>query len=111
MVRLLRARGLLFRFESRRADPSKRDRRNFPDPGGSDTTVNPITPELLETMPEAKSGAVRKSPLIKLGPRRGKARRSTIACVTCRLRKVRCDVMTGAPCANCRVDKCGMVVN
>jgi hypothetical protein len=31
-------------------------------------------------------------------------RRAARACVSCRARKVRCDVVEGAPCGNCRWD-------
>ncbi|KAG9258445.1 fungal-specific transcription factor domain-containing protein [Emericellopsis atlantica] len=41
------------------------------------------------------------------GTKRG---RSSIACLTCRMRKVRCDVMSGAPCSNCKLDVIKCVV-
>ncbi|KAI0471951.1 fungal-specific transcription factor domain-containing protein [Xylariaceae sp. FL0804] len=37
-------------------------------------------------------------------------RRAARACVSCRARKVRCDVVEGAPCGNCRWDKVECVV-
>lgn len=42
----------------------------------------------------------------KLRERRGKAR-SSVACLSCRVRKVRCDVVIGAPCSNCKLDMIG----
>ncbi|KAK1984271.1 hypothetical protein LZ30DRAFT_779980 [Colletotrichum cereale] len=37
-------------------------------------------------------------------------RRAACACVSCRARKVRCDVVEGAPCGNCRWDNVECVV-
>lgn len=37
-------------------------------------------------------------------------RRAARACVSCRARKVRCDVVEGAPCGNCRWDNVECVV-
>lgn len=38
------------------------------------------------------------------GPQKVTKRRAARACVSCRARKVRCDVVEGAPCGNCRWD-------
>ncbi len=37
-------------------------------------------------------------------PHKVTKRRAARACVSCRARKVRCDVVEGAPCGNCRWD-------
>lgn len=37
-------------------------------------------------------------------PQKITKRRAARACVSCRARKVRCDVVEGAPCGNCRWD-------
>ncbi|EJT80572.1 hypothetical protein GGTG_00567 [Gaeumannomyces tritici R3-111a-1] len=37
-------------------------------------------------------------------------RRAARACVSCRARKVRCDVVEGAPCGNCRWDNVECIV-
>lgn len=42
----------------------------------------------------------------KVRERRGKAR-SSVACLSCRVRKVRCDVVIGSPCSNCKLDMIG----
>lgn len=47
--------------------------------------------------PEAKAAKVIK-------------RRAARACVSCRQRKVRCDVVEGAPCGNCRWDNVECIV-
>lgn len=43
-------------------------------------------------------------------PRKMTKRRAARACVSCRARKVRCDVVEGAPCGNCRWDNVECVV-
>lgn len=43
-------------------------------------------------------------------PTKQTKRRAARACVSCRARKVRCDVVEGAPCGNCRWDKVECVV-
>lgn len=37
-------------------------------------------------------------------------RRAARACISCRSRKVRCDVVEGAPCGNCRWDNVECIV-
>lgn len=44
------------------------------------------------------------------GPAKVTKRRAARACVSCRARKVRCDVVEGAPCGNCRWDHIECVV-
>ncbi|KAJ9418950.1 cutinase transcription factor 1 beta [Fusarium oxysporum] len=43
-------------------------------------------------------------------PQKATKRRAARACVACRARKVRCDVIDGTPCGNCRWDKVECVV-
>lgn len=43
-------------------------------------------------------------------PQKVTKRRAARACVSCRARKVRCDVVEGAPCGNCRWDNVECVV-
>ncbi|KAL3957694.1 hypothetical protein ACCO45_008272 [Purpureocillium lilacinum] len=44
------------------------------------------------------------------GPAKVTKRRAARACVSCRARKVRCDVVEGAPCGNCRWDNVECIV-
>ncbi|POR37035.1 Cutinase transcription factor 1 beta [Tolypocladium paradoxum] len=44
------------------------------------------------------------------GPQKITKRRAARACVSCRARKVRCDVVEGAPCGNCRWDNVECIV-
>ncbi|EFY95118.1 Zn(2)-Cys(6) zinc finger domain protein [Metarhizium robertsii] len=44
------------------------------------------------------------------GPQKVTKRRAARACVSCRARKVRCDVVEGAPCGNCRWDNVECIV-
>ncbi|GAB0134959.1 Cutinase transcription factor 1 alpha [Epichloe bromicola] len=43
-------------------------------------------------------------------PQKATKRRAARACVSCRARKVRCDVVEGAPCGNCRWDNVECIV-
>jgi len=43
-------------------------------------------------------------------PQKVTKRRAARACVSCRARKVRCDVVEGAPCGNCRWDNVECIV-
>lgn len=38
--------------------------------------------------------------------KRPRLRRAAAACANCRRRKVRCNLMEGSPCTNCRLDGC-----
>jgi hypothetical protein len=37
-------------------------------------------------------------------------RRAVLACVSCRARKVRCDVVEGSPCGNCKWDNVPCII-
>lgn len=75
------------------------------------------TPDTVSPFATARDGvedSPRQSALTSndtLKPVKRKApKRSGRACVACRARKVRCDVLDGAPCSNCRWDEVDCVV-
>lgn len=67
-----------------------------------------------ETSSEHEQGKKRSSSTADLKdgapPAKITKRRAARACVSCRARKVRCDVVEGAPCGNCRWDNVECVV-
>ncbi|TPX17885.1 uncharacterized protein E0L32_002986 [Thyridium curvatum] len=69
----------------------------------SSTTIRVAT---AEPEPESRPGAPsRKRPGEAASNDRAAKRRSSRACLSCRSRKVRCDVVnSGVPCTNCRLD-------
>ncbi|KAI1199862.1 hypothetical protein F5X97DRAFT_107850 [Nemania serpens] len=76
------------------------------------STMTPATPPSTTTaiLPkeaeEASSSSKKRSATTVEPSGSGKStkRRAARACVSCRARKVRCDVVEGAPCGNCRWD-------
>ncbi|OAQ64396.1 C6 transcription factor (Ctf1B) [Pochonia chlamydosporia 170] len=59
---------------------------------------------------EKSNGKKRSSTDDTNGPQKVTKRRAARACVSCRARKVRCDVVEGAPCGNCRWDNVECIV-
>ncbi|KAI1498223.1 transcription factor CTF1 [Biscogniauxia marginata] len=88
------------------------------------TATNSTTMETLSPNPDEKgtsspSSLSSSSPSSKKRPASGiepngaakvTKRRAARACVSCRARKVRCDVVEGAPCGNCRWDNVECIV-
>lgn len=77
----------------------------------SDDTKSPTIPEATLSngtpTPSKKRTASESDPN---GAPKVTKRRAARACVSCRARKVRCDVVEGAPCGNCRWDNVECVV-
>ncbi|KAI3339916.1 fungal-specific transcription factor domain-containing protein [Ustulina deusta] len=83
------------------------------------STKSPTTPIPMETTVMSSKAAEKTSPSPKKrsatttepnGTAKVTKRRAARACVSCRARKVRCDVVEGAPCGNCRWDGVECVV-
>ncbi|KAJ3482448.1 hypothetical protein NLG97_g7567 [Lecanicillium saksenae] len=75
----------------------------------SDSSVgsrSPSPPALTKT----ESNSVKKRGSGDGGVVKVTKRRAARACVSCRARKVRCDVVEGAPCGNCRWDNVECIV-
>ena len=61
--------------------------------------------------PGSGNGSAQKRPAWETSNDRASKRRASKACLSCRNRKVRCDVVSGGhPCTNCRLDKLDCVV-
>jgi hypothetical protein len=73
------------------------------------TSKSPVEPEAAGQSPTTgkKRSASHSDPN---GPAKITKRRAARACVSCRARKVRCDVVENAPCGNCRWDNVECVV-
>ncbi|KAI1150910.1 fungal-specific transcription factor domain-containing protein [Nemania diffusa] len=69
-------------------------------PPSTTTTMSPKTGEKGVQSPKKRSASTTESN----GMAKATKRRAARACVSCRARKVRCDVVEGAPCGNCRWD-------
>lgn len=67
----------------------------------SDGSNSPSPPPLSKT---DSNVSVKKRSSADGGVVKVTKRRAARACVSCRARKVRCDVVEGAPCGNCRWD-------
>ncbi|OAA72481.1 cutinase transcription factor 1 beta [Cordyceps fumosorosea ARSEF 2679] len=67
---------------------------------------SPSPPPLTKT----ESNSVKKRSSADGGVVKVTKRRAARACVSCRARKVRCDVVEGAPCGNCRWDNVECIV-
>ncbi|KAH8652328.1 fungal-specific transcription factor domain-containing protein [Xylariales sp. PMI_506] len=84
-----------------------------PEPQIADTTTQDATQTQVDfetaggNSPSKKRSASESDPN---GPPKVTKRRAARACVSCRARKVRCDVVEGAPCGNCRWDNVECVV-
>ncbi|KAI0814379.1 fungal-specific transcription factor domain-containing protein [Xylaria sp. FL0064] len=85
----------------------------------SSTSTTATTPPPMETKAMSPKATERTSPSSKKrsasatesnGTGKVTKRRAARACVSCRARKVRCDVVEGAPCGNCRWDGVECVV-
>ncbi|KAK8035355.1 cutinase transcription factor 1 beta [Apiospora rasikravindrae] len=70
-------------------------------------TQNPEEKDSAGLTPSKKRSASQSEPS---GSTKVTKRRAARACVSCRARKVRCDVVEGAPCGNCRWDNVECVV-
>ncbi|KAK8135845.1 fungal-specific transcription factor domain-containing protein [Apiospora sp. TS-2023a] len=70
-------------------------------------TQNPEEKDSAGLTPSKKRSASTSEPS---GSTKVTKRRAARACVSCRARKVRCDVVEGAPCGNCRWDNVECVV-
>ncbi|KAI1079362.1 fungal-specific transcription factor domain-containing protein [Whalleya microplaca] len=60
--------------------------------------------------PDSSSQSKKRSASTSESNGAAKKRRAARACVSCRARKVRCDVVEGAPCGNCRWDNVECIV-
>ncbi|KAI8964012.1 transcription factor CTF1 [Daldinia sp. FL1419] len=69
-------------------------------------------PEDKETSPDSNGQSKKRSASTSETNGSGKVtkRRAARACISCRSRKVRCDVVEGAPCGNCRWDNVECIV-
>src|SRR5690606_29894125 len=75
-------------------------------PKETSTATPPKATSQMGSPPKKRTGAATES---SAAPKVTK-RRAARACVSCRARKVRCDVVEGAPCGNCRWDNVECVV-
>ena len=71
----------------------------LPDSSDSATTKIMVPPTSAEKLKKRPGGSLESE-----APHKATKRRAARACVSCRARKVRCDVVEGAPCGNCRWD-------
>jgi hypothetical protein len=84
----------------------------------SDTSVGAPSPEpstattnMDQTMTTTATGAKKRGSTDEsTAAQKITKRRAARACVSCRARKVRCDVVEGAPCGNCRWDNVECIV-
>ncbi|KAI1805448.1 transcription factor CTF1 [Daldinia bambusicola] len=69
-------------------------------------------PENKETSPDSNAQSKKRSASTSEpnGSAKVTKRRAARACISCRSRKVRCDVVEGAPCGNCRWDNVECIV-
>ncbi|KAI1098996.1 fungal-specific transcription factor domain-containing protein [Jackrogersella minutella] len=78
------------------------------------TTMDPPTPKSEEKTASSDSNSQSKKRSASTSEPNGSTkvtkRRAARACISCRSRKVRCDVVEGAPCGNCRWDNVECVV-
>ncbi|UNI18970.1 Cutinase transcription factor 1 beta [Purpureocillium takamizusanense] len=68
------------------------------------------SPSIAEPADKSKKRAAPGSDNASEAPQKVTKRRAARACVSCRARKVRCDVVEGAPCGNCRWDNVECIV-
>lgn len=83
-----------------------------PEPDDSASTVMEDAPDST-TKGASQQSSTKKRPASSSEPNgttKITKRRAARACVSCRARKVRCDVVEGAPCGNCRWDNVECVV-
>ncbi|KAI0491133.1 fungal-specific transcription factor domain-containing protein [Xylaria cf. heliscus] len=69
-------------------------------PPSATTAMSPKSEEKASSSPKKRSATTTEP----TGTVKVTKRRAARACVSCRARKVRCDVVEGAPCGNCRWD-------
>ncbi|KAI8947930.1 fungal-specific transcription factor domain-containing protein [Xylaria longipes] len=81
--------------ESRTEDPTTPTT-----PPSATTAMSPKSAEKASSSPKKRSATTTEP----IGTVKVTKRRAARACVSCRARKVRCDVVEGAPCGNCRWD-------
>ncbi len=91
------------------SDPESRSVSPAPHAGSPTNTKDSQSPATTpaETLSSKKRTASTSEPA---GASKITKRRAARACVSCRARKVRCDVVEGAPCGNCRWDNVTCVV-
>ncbi|KAK6833966.1 Cutinase transcription factor 1 beta [Apiospora arundinis] len=89
---------------SRSPEPQTQD---LPPSPTTTATQNPEEKDSAGLTPSKKRSASHSEPS---GSTKVTKRRAARACVSCRARKVRCDVVEGAPCGNCRWDNVECVV-
>ncbi|KAI0129950.1 transcription factor CTF1 [Xylariales sp. AK1849] len=92
--------------------PENKDVGRSPEPEvtdstAADTPLSPSKPDEPINTPSKKRTASESDPN---GAPKVTKRRAARACVSCRARKVRCDVVEGAPCGNCRWDNVECIV-
>lgn len=117
LLRFLKSRSCLPLFIMPSSDSESASASGSPPPSGeeqrrrpstsSDTNANANTTATTTTTTKKRSAVEGE-----ITDANGKVikRRASRACVSCRLRKVRCDVVDGAPCGNCRWDNVECVV-
>ncbi|KAL7925401.1 hypothetical protein ACQKWADRAFT_221755 [Trichoderma austrokoningii] len=92
-----------------------------PEAGLDDSAVNAASPSISSSPEPADHASSNGRPSDKSKkrasaddgsepPHKVTKRRAARACVSCRARKVRCDVVEGAPCGNCRWDNVECIV-
>ncbi|PHH72383.1 hypothetical protein CDD82_5995 [Ophiocordyceps australis] len=74
------------------------------------TTGNSAPPTGSPDLDSIEGPKKRHAPSGEAPPHKVTKRRAARACVSCRARKVRCDVVEGAPCGNCRWDNVECIV-
>lgn len=98
------------RPQDQQTQPAKMSSEAAPDLANAASPSDSASPEPTENAPTADGRSDDKSKK-RAAPNDGAEqphkvtkRRAARACVSCRARKVRCDVVEGAPCGNCRWD-------
>ncbi|KAI1391030.1 fungal-specific transcription factor domain-containing protein [Hypoxylon trugodes] len=87
---------------------------HLPEEHDDSTTMDPHSPKPSENStsldPNSQSKKRSASTTEPNGSTKVTKRRAARACISCRSRKVRCDVVEGAPCGNCRWDNVECIV-
>ncbi|KAI0011164.1 fungal-specific transcription factor domain-containing protein [Xylariaceae sp. FL0662B] len=99
--------------------PEETSSARSPEAQSNGSINNTATMQLPTPKPDEKTGSSNPSSQTKKrsastsepsGATKVTKRRAARACVSCRARKVRCDVVEGAPCGNCRWDNVECIV-
>ncbi|KAL1838603.1 hypothetical protein VTJ49DRAFT_2471 [Mycothermus thermophilus] len=79
-------------------------------PSVSEVTTASDAPQQSSQQPPQQQQTKKRGSVTTDGQTKATKRRAARACVSCRARKVRCDVVEGAPCGNCRWDDVECIV-